>query len=107
METDVPNQIVYLNTVRTRAQQPWHQRLSELATSRLNLRIHNIYDSPPDPHFIKGPLNMGHVKAALQDKDCDYYFCGPTPFMMNMAKGLKEWGVPEKQINYEYFGPAP
>jgi ferredoxin-NADP reductase len=38
-------------------------------------------------------------------QDSEYYFCGPSGFMSGLASGLKEWGVPQEQLHYEYFGP--
>ncbi|WP_173918120.1 NO-inducible flavohemoprotein [Halobacillus sp. Marseille-Q1614] len=35
----------------------------------------------------------------------DFYFCGPTGFMKAVNHMLKEWGIPEERINFEFFGP--
>jgi nitric oxide dioxygenase len=39
------------------------------------------------------------------DNDADFYFCGPKPFMMVVYRSLKEWGVPDVRIHFEFFGP--
>jgi len=32
--------------------------------------------------------------------------CGPPPMMGTVVPALEEWGVPEKKVHYEAFGPA-
>ena len=38
-------------------------------------------------------------------KDCDYYFCGPKPFMAAIYQQLLAWGIPGSQVHFEFFGP--
>ncbi|SIS69190.1 NO-inducible flavohemoprotein [Salimicrobium salexigens] len=38
-------------------------------------------------------------------KEADFYFCGPEGFMRAMNGALHEWGIPDEQVNYEFFGP--
>lgn len=38
--------------------------------------------------------------------EADYYFCGPKPFMQSILASLRELGVEDSRINYEFFGPA-
>ena len=42
----------------------------------------------------------------LPTRDVHFYFCGPIPFMKAFYGALKQWGVPEEQIHYEFFGPS-
>jgi hypothetical protein len=39
-------------------------------------------------------------------KPYEFYICGPTPMMESLVIGLEEWGVPERRIHFEAFGPA-
>lgn len=39
-------------------------------------------------------------------KPYEFYICGPTPMMESLVMGLEEWGVPERRIHFEAFGPA-
>ena len=36
----------------------------------------------------------------------EFYICGPGAMMEALTSGLKEWGVPDTDINFESFGPA-
>src|SRR5208282_5676673 len=51
----------------------------------------------------------GHIDAALLEKigvspDSDFYLCGPSSFLENMRDGLRNWGVPAKNVHTEIFG---
>lgn len=35
----------------------------------------------------------------------DFYFCGPKSFMQNIHACLRELGVDEHRVRYEFFGP--
>jgi nitric oxide dioxygenase len=41
----------------------------------------------------------------LPERDADYYFCGPKPFMMGIYHNLLKWGIPASQVHFEFFGP--
>lgn len=36
----------------------------------------------------------------------EFYFCGPTPFMANVLRILRDLGIDEENMNFEFFGPA-
>ena len=52
-----------------------------------------------------GFLTKDHIDAMLSP-NADVYICGPTPFMQAIISQLKELGVSEDRIHYEFFGPA-
>jgi len=41
----------------------------------------------------------------IPHEDTEYYFCGPKPFMKGLYRELKERGVDESRIHFEFFGP--
>lgn len=54
--------------------------------------------------------SVGYIDAPLLDSylpqgPADYYFCGPKPFMVNIYRELKERGVDDAAIRFEFFGP--
>ena len=82
-----------------------------IAAKNDNIRVHIRY-SRPRPEDVQGRDydSAGHVtaellKELLPDNDMDFYLCGPLPFMHSLIKGLWEWGVPERRIRFEVFGP--
>ncbi|GEO24986.1 flavohemoprotein [Alicyclobacillus acidoterrestris] len=84
--------------------------LNTLAETNPSLHYHVVYETPREQdkahrYFAKeGFVNLNWLKQ-ITSVDSDFYFCGPTPFMKAMYRALKEWGVPDNQIHYEFFGP--
>lgn len=52
-----------------------------------------------------GYLTNNQIDEMLTS-NADVYICGPTPFMQAVIGQLKELGVSEDRIHYEFFGPA-
>lgn len=84
----------------------------QVAEENANIRRHIRYSQPspedkPGHHYDdEGYVDIELVKHLVPDQNCDFYLCGPAPFMKSLFDGLLEWGVPETQIHYEFFGPA-
>ena len=85
--------------------------VDKLAASHPNLKVHYRYSEPTiedraarrcdSEGFVDGEL----IESLLSDRDADYYFCGPKPFMVNTYHQLLEWGIPGNQVHLEFFGP--
>lgn len=83
----------------------------DLAWRHSNLTVHFRYNEalPEDREkghcdsegFVDGPL----IESLVRDRDADYFFCGPKPFMVNIYHQLLEWGIPASQVHFEFFGP--
>ncbi|MGD6846039.1 NO-inducible flavohemoprotein [Rossellomorea aquimaris] len=66
-----------------------------------------VYENPRDEsqgHF-KGYVNK-EILTQYVDGETECYVCGPVPFMKAVISTLKEMGVPESNIHFEFFGPA-
>ena len=49
---------------------------------------------------------MDSVKEIVnQQKNADFYLCGPAQMMKDLYRGLIDWEVEPDNIVYEYFGP--
>lgn len=55
---------------------------------------------------FKGFINSKILIDLEIQKNSDFYFCGPTPFMANVLEIMNELKVKEENINYEFFGPV-
>lgn len=85
--------------------------LRDLAARHKNLTVHTRYSEATDADraaricdsegFVDGPL----IEELIPSRDCDYYFCGPKPFMVNIYHQLLEWGIAPTQVHLEFFGP--
>lgn len=54
---------------------------------------------------IEGYVTQDWLKNNVAINEADFYFCGPTPFMKAIYRSLKELGVEEVRIHFEFFGP--
>ena len=54
---------------------------------------------------VEGYITREWLKDNISIGDADYYFCGPVPFMKAMNRSLKEIGVKDEKIHFEFFGP--
>jgi nitric oxide dioxygenase len=85
--------------------------VDKLAASHPNLKVHYRYSEPTSADraarrcdsegFVDGEL----IESLLSERDADYYFCGPKPFMVSTYHQLLEWGIPGTQVHLEFFGP--
>jgi nitric oxide dioxygenase len=70
-----------------------------------------FYDSPTEEDRLKEHFDVeGYVtKEWISDNTnittADFYFCGPVPFMKMVFQSLRQLGVTEERIHFEFFGP--
>lgn len=82
-----------------------------LASKYAHLKVHYCYSEPPKDGVSRNPsAGTGLITAALLesvivDRDADYYFCGPKPFMLGIYAVLCAWGIAAAQLHFEFFGP--
>jgi ferredoxin-NADP reductase len=98
--------------VRNRREHIHKAELEKLAAENENIRLHVCY-SKPGPDDVKGRdyQHEGRVtaelfKELLPSSNFEFYLCGPGAFMKSITDGLEAWGVPEKDVHFEAFGPA-
>lgn len=82
-----------------------------LASECTNLHTHFRYDAPLAGDLQQkccdsiGMIDLKFLSQVLPGNDAEFYFCGPKPFMVGLYQGLKDWGVDESRIHFEFFGP--
>lgn len=98
--------------VRNRDEQAFRSWLDEKAAERENLVVVNCFSAPapedrlgPD-YQVPGRVNIELLKQILPSPDCQFYLCGPPPFMDSLIEGLASWGVASDRVFSESFGPA-
>jgi len=86
--------------------------LEAVARERENVRLHVCYSRPAsedvqgkDYHHAER-VSVDVFKRVLPSNNYDFFICGPGAMMKSVTDGLKEWGVPDKHIFFEAFGPA-
>lgn len=86
-----------------------HGLSKEMESDLGNFQTHFIYEQPTaqdvkEQHYDKeGLIDLEWLKSKVP-KEASFYFCGPKGFMKAIVASLREWGVPEERIHYEFFG---
>jgi nitric oxide dioxygenase len=75
-----------------------------------NVMTHFRYDDPLEHDFGQhchsvGTIDRTLLETVLPSADADFYFCGPKPFMVGLYQSLKDWGVDDSRLHFEFFGP--
>jgi Hemoglobin-like flavoprotein len=76
-----------------------------------HVATHIIYDSPLEEDLAQqrcdsvGILSKNFLEYHTPYTDASFYFCGPKPFMQIVYSSLKELGVSDDRISFEFFGP--
>lgn len=91
--------------------QAFRATLDDLAAKHKNLTLRHCY-SEAAPSGVQraaddatGMIDAGMIESLVPDRNGDYYFCGPKPFMVNIYHQLLGWGIPASQVHFEFFGP--
>ncbi len=107
----VATPIYFIHAARNSRFHALADEVRHIAAERPNIQTHFRYDVPL-PHDVDqlrcdsvGLVDLALLQKVLPSNDADYYFCGPKPFMLGIYHGLLDWGVPESQIHFEFFGP--
>ncbi|HJM90992.1 MAG: 2Fe-2S iron-sulfur cluster-binding protein [Alphaproteobacteria bacterium] len=86
--------------------------LNQIARENINVHLHVCYSNPAEDdvggedYQHAGRVGVPLFKELLDSNNYDFYLCGPPPMMNSIVGDLGEWGVPEKNIHFEAFGPA-
>ena len=98
--------------VRNQREHIHKAELETLAAEHENIHLHVCY-SRPSPGEVKGKdyqhegrVSIELLKELLPSNNFEYYLCGNGAFMKSITDGLEAWGVPEKDVHFEAFGPA-
>jgi nitric oxide dioxygenase len=110
-EKNVDAPVYFLHASRNSRVHSHAEEVRRLAARRANVVTHFIYDQPLHDDVAEGRcdgdgfLDAKRLQELLPTPQADFYFCGPKAFMANVARDLKDWGVDEADLHYEFFGP--
>ena len=86
--------------------------LEKLAAENDNIHLHIAYSKPSEKdvkgkdYHHEGRVGIELLKEILPSNNFEYYLCGSGAFMKSLTDGLEAWGVPDKDVFFEAFGPA-
>ncbi len=88
------------------------EEMLRLAVEHENIRLRICYSRPDasdrkgiDYHH-EGRVSVELLKELLPSNNYEFFLCGNGAFMKSISEGLEAWGVPDKNIFFEAFGPA-
>ncbi|MFH5804257.1 NO-inducible flavohemoprotein [Alienimonas sp. DA493] len=102
--------LYFLHAARDSRTRPFADELAALEADGKNVRTRVRYDRPRDGDLTAENADQGFVDVPLlRDwtpyREADFYFCGPKPFMQSVYADLKDLGVDDDRLHYEFFGP--
>ncbi len=100
--------IILVHACLNEGVQAFKASIDGLEKTHGNLKAHYRYSEAGTER--SGNASTGFVTAELieslvPERDADYYFCGPQPFMVGVYHQLLQWGIPASQVHFEFFGP--
>ncbi len=106
-----PRTMYFFAGFRNSKEHPFRDQIAKLS---LETNIHTditysrplATDSLHRDYQYKGHISVVRLRQILPSSNFRYYLCGPAGMMEQLVPGLLNWGVPEKHIHFEAFGPA-
>lgn len=89
----------FLHGARNRLQHAFDEDIRSYTNRMEHAYYKTIYDE--EDGFITRRTLEEYV-----DPSGDAYVCGPPPFMMSMIRELRNIGMDDSRIHFEFFGPA-
>ena len=107
-----PNRkVTFIHATENGETHAFRQHVNELTERSPQLDVYYCYRQPTaedraQSRFHKeGYVDLPWLKSVIAGPGAHYYFCGPVPFMRAVNSALLEWGIPESDIRFEFFGP--
>jgi len=110
-QRQVPTPVHFIQAARNSCVHALADEVRALRSEARNFVTHVIYDTPTQADIDQrkcdsvGMINREFLERQTPYQDAHYYFCGPKPFMQAIYVSLKDLGVNEDRIQYEFFGP--
>jgi nitric oxide dioxygenase len=100
--------VIYLHAALNGKVHAFRDRVDAIVARAPQVRRAYIYS---EPHADDAPDHVGFVTPDLLEqylpanRAADVYFLGPKPFMRSVRQSLRDLGVADARVRYEFFGP--
>lgn len=108
-----PNRKVWLfYGVRNGKEHIMKEHLAQVARDHSQVEIVTFYSRPDEGDVEGRDYHIGHrmslndLRNVLPSNNFEFYLCASGEMMQTMVEALRTWGVPDKHIHKEAFGPA-
>jgi len=106
-------EVWWIYGARNRGEHPFAAETRALLKALARGHSHIRYSSPRPGDRLAvdfdapGRLDMHAIEELGAPRDADFYLCGPSAFMNDLAVELGNWGVAANRIHTEIFGSIP
>jgi nitric oxide dioxygenase len=103
--------IYFIQAARNSSVHAFVDEVQQMVSDKDFVQTRVLYDAPLAGDVENGKCDQtGTISTELlrkwtPHKNADFYFCGPKPFMQNIHARLRELGVEQNRMHYEFFGP--
>lgn len=106
LKTDNTRKILFVCGKKNKLEHPFADLLKELTDKNSRLETIFFYESVEKDEAKLGLVNLDTVNKHLENEvsNAQYFFCGPTDFMLSIQEGLLKNGVKNNNIHFEFFG---
>ncbi|MFJ7976137.1 NO-inducible flavohemoprotein [Peribacillus sp. NPDC096379] len=104
--------VTFVQASQNGTAQAFKDELTAIKDAIIDYRLSFAYSNPSDDdrneaYFEKeGYVDTEMLNRLEVNEKADYYICGPVPFIQAMLGLLKDRGIAQEQIHFEFFGPA-
>ena len=104
--------VVLFYGVKNGREHTFKEYFQQVAKKNSNIHVVTCYSEPDAAdrlnidYQVEGFVSIELIRQLLPDNRCQFYMCGPPPFMNSIRDGLVAWSVPANRIMFEAFGPA-
>ncbi|NRF92646.1 NO-inducible flavohemoprotein [Paenibacillus frigoriresistens] len=113
LATTSPNrQVTFIHAAQNGQHHALRREVEELAMQHPQVAVAWCYQQPTEADAAEqtfhkeGYIDLPWLQSIVPTVEASFYFCGPVPFMKAVNQMLREWGVPDSDRHYEFFGPA-
>jgi ferredoxin-NADP reductase/MOSC domain-containing protein YiiM len=105
-----PRLVWWIHGARSRLDHPFAREAHDLLAKLPHARSHVQYSQPDATDRIgvdydaAGRLTVSVLQKLGVPRECDFYLCGPSPFLEDFTEGLGDWGVTSDRVHTETFG---
>ncbi|HSJ37668.1 MAG TPA: NO-inducible flavohemoprotein [Planococcus sp. (in: firmicutes)] len=90
----------FLHATRNESLHAFDKDIQKYVDKMGNAKYKTLYSEQPEGFITR------EVLEEMVDVTGEVYVCGPVPFMESMIRELRNLGMADEQIHFEFFGPA-
>ena len=101
-------EIIFVHAALNSGSHAFKGHVDALAADHQQLKPVYVYDQPladDEPHATGFVSEELLAQCLPENRDVDFYFLGPKPFMKAINGYAKSLAIPEEQVHFEFFGP--